>query len=279
MNAQQQTAKFVVTAAIDTLNDARISAWANVPRRRAIFVALAELILDRGEGASVFPLPEARDAVCREIVAVVQERGVRVSTCPLKAGVAVGALLLMPLGCVAPTEHYGDHYTVSLDPALPTAYQSDAVAAVESWEAITGNATRLDVSVGLPGDCSGIPDPGHVCVFASSTAEIAATGGPSDLAFTRRWTSDGSDTYLPLDRMAALTDVQVTTVMAHELGHAMGLMHTTPATSNVMYPEWDHVATLPTCNDYAQWSDLRGPESFATNPACLQGGSYALSGE
>src|ERR1700722_10739146 len=58
--------------------------------------------------------------------------GVAMTRLPL-----AGLLLIIPFGCAHAIEHYGDRYTVLLDPRLSTAYQADAVTAIESWEAIT----------------------------------------------------------------------------------------------------------------------------------------------
>jgi len=58
------SAPFLVTCAIDTLKSPEISAWINIPRRRAIIEKFATMVL---EGS--LPAQAVRDAVAREVAA------------------------------------------------------------------------------------------------------------------------------------------------------------------------------------------------------------------
>jgi hypothetical protein len=187
------------------------------------------------------------------------------------------ALSLFALtGCA---QQYGDHYNVVIDPSLGPVNIQATLDAVDSWVAITDGALSFDVSIATPGECNGSLEAHRVCIYAETTAQFEALEAEENLhgllGLTFREHYDGSNIWIPLTDNYGVGGM--TTIIAHELGHAMGLGHTTDATSNVMYPGWSHVAPVPTCNDLAQLMSLRGQSD--TNTSCPTSGSFTLNGD
>jgi|HubBroStandDraft_5_1064220.scaffolds.fasta_scaffold08865_7 hypothetical protein len=189
------------------------------------------------------------------------------------------ALSLFALtGCA---QQYGDHYNVVIDPSLGPVNIQATLDAVDSWVAVTDGALSFEVSLATPGECNGSLEAHRVCVYAETTAEFKALesqqGVSGDYALTFREHYDGANVWIPTTIDSGYDVGQMTTIIAHELGHAMGLGHTTDAHSGVMYPGWSHVAPLPTCSDLAQLMSLRGQSDI--DDSCPQGGSYQLNGD
>jgi hypothetical protein len=189
------------------------------------------------------------------------------------------ALSLFALtGCA---QQYGDHYKVVIDPSLGPVNIQATLDAVDSWVAVTDGALSFDVSMATPGECNGSLEAHRVCIYAETTAQFEALEAEENLhgllGLTFREHYDGANVWIPTTIDSGYDVGQMTTIIAHELGHAFGLGHTTDAHSGVMYPGWSHVAPLPTCSDLAQLMSLRGQSDIDT--ACPQGGSYQLNGD
>lgn len=187
----------------------------------------------------------------------------------------VSVLLATMTGCAHET--YGNDYTVILDPTFSAEDTTSALDAISAWETISNNLLHLTPVIGVGGECAGKPAAHTICVHTSDQATIQAMGGESGfVGFTKNESNDAASIYIPVSKDIGYTATQMITIFAHELGHSMGMKHTTDATSNVMYPGFSYAAALPTCNDYEQLVDLRGGDSFVSNPVCPHGGSYVI---
>lgn len=155
----------------------------------------------------------------------------------------------------------GDFYTVYVDPAFTPAQDEAIVAALESWE----DAAPVSLQP-VVGPCSGVHD-GQVCIHASDHAGLMSRGAPTDEAVgldayrehidgTR---IDGGEIYIDVPAFESVDGgiagyFQQT--VAHEVGHAMGLMHT--GEGSLMAPLLQDGNGVPTCTDVLQWYALRG---------------------
>jgi hypothetical protein len=148
------------------------------------------------------------------------------------------ALLTMTVGCTANAYHTRVPSTFS--PAL----QAAAFAAAKDWEANV--PVTLDVQVAPCGDVAT-----QVCLVGVGAIPALPwePGNLTGLTINRTILLDtaslGGDTPAARQRL-----------IAHEMGHAMGLLHTCGNT--IMYPYSDGGALTVTATDAAQWKYVHG---------------------
>ncbi len=196
--------------------------------------------------------------------------------------IATLTTVLLLIAC-STSPHFGDSYTVIIDPSFDETDAASFPIALQSWEALAAGHLHFTSRVAKPGDCSS-DKPGQICIIAASLAEVGANdngSGTGWLGFTNINDNGGSHIYMSVSNDTKFSTDQFATIVAHELGHAMGLAHTLPTTFTVMLPGWYSEgkpnAPLPTCNDYAQFADVRGISHV--NASCPSGGSYVLNGD
>jgi hypothetical protein len=155
---------------------------------------------------------------------------------------ALVALVLFSVGCSA--QGLPTSYHVMIDPSVSPDVAQSVLDAVQDWRA----HVELEISV-VSGRCSLAEDGyGSVCVI--SDAGPSPLG--SDVEATTLQNGYGSAVQLWPDDWR--TDIPAR-VIAHELGHAMGLVHTGPGT--LMCASSDCAAVTITDADVAQWLALR----------------------
>jgi hypothetical protein len=193
-------------------------------------------------------------------------------------------------GCLSFGPVYSNSYSVLIDPTFDAEDQTAIVNAIQSWEDISDKQFSFKWSLIQPGQCTGKPslfdDPlqsGQICIRPTTVAFLVANGGEgknnSDwIGVTFRNQYDNTSmVYIPISRDMGYDISIMTTIISHELGHALGCGHTTARTANVMFPYLNGQAKLPTCNDLAQAMHVRGQSDI--DQSCPQGGSYTLNGD
>jgi predicted Zn-dependent protease len=188
------------------------------------------------------------------------------------ATLIVSLLFIAIISC---TISPGYTYSVVIDPTFSSEDKAAIIAGLNSWEHITDGAFSVaSISYGA---CN--TNDNQICFVPSNEAQIDMIRGSQIgdiIGFTyRTYSNDNSTIYIPLDRTVGFSPDTMTTIFAHEIGHALGLSHTQEGT--VMCYEAGCDAPLPTCNDYQQWKDVR---NITTDDFfCPKGGTYVLTGK
>jgi hypothetical protein len=150
----------------------------------------------------------------------------------------------------------GNNYTACILPGFSATEQSEVIGMLHAWERAV--PVHFQIVIGgeeLRQECS------DQCftVEPSTTAQLAQESGSDVIGWTH-YSSDCDCGYVQLDTQFGTTpfwDQVRRTMIAHEIGHAMGLVHV-PA-GHLMYPGYgpDQPYAI-TCGDVRQWAELRG---------------------
>jgi hypothetical protein len=166
------------------------------------------------------------------------------------------AAALFASGC-AYGQHYGDRYTVRVDPAFTATQVESVLDAAAAWEAAVPVALTVVVSA-----CAGVHSD-EICIHASTMAGVVphclATPGMSVTGCTLTQSDfvgfiDGGETYVAVDAPASRGTLTAT--ITHELGHGMGLLHH-PGENLMDATEDSGTVSVPQANDVAQYAALR----------------------
>lgn len=164
---------------------------------------------------------------------------------------AVGLAGLIALsGCAVATNGVPSaertRVVVFVDPAFGSQTEA-ALSAVDSWTQADPSLS-LDVQIGA---CAS--GPSVVCIVSDPTEPGAGANGGNEVGVTAR-AADGSAVCRIFVNQFGPAGAQAPQAfawaVAHELGHAMGLVHTGAGT--LMAPTFAEAATAPTAADVAQ---------------------------
>lgn len=156
-------------------------------------------------------------------------------------------------------------YTLHLDPRIPADLQSDMIVAANRWEDKVG--VKIDIIV-EDVDCNVLDSSFNICMHPSTEDYVQSRGGEGASAITIiHPLGSNSNVFVAMDAPSLSRYYSDTTekhvelfrgTMTHEIGHAMGLVHTDIPT-DLMYT---HIRigrnTDITCNDVDQFSTYRG---------------------
>lgn len=161
----------------------------------------------------------------------------------------------------------GKKYTVTIDPALTVDDRASLISgdvsqyivrAVDEWVA-AAPGLELDVQIGT---CQGVD--GEICIFkAMLTPDAGGPCGEGLLGCTYGNASEHETIDLYTLDMRSLVYGQTewkwgdyaTMTIAHELGHAMGLVHN--SSGNLMCRDASCATVAPSTDDVAQWEAIR----------------------
>ena len=158
----------------------------------------------------------------------------------------------------------GYEYAVYVDPDFAEDMQ-DVVDALAGWESISSHKLVFMVQVG---PCeSSFP---RICIHSSTEAWILANGGGEATLGMTALEGDSAEIYIPSSKDTLYVPSEMTAIVAHEIGHGLGLVHTQPGT--LMCWSTECFASLPTCDDWAQVVAYRS--GSAEDGACPSGGRF-----
>jgi hypothetical protein len=132
-------------------------------------------------------------------------------------------LLLTSAGCSG----LGDHYTVTLDPTFTPAQQEAALDAANAWSRAV--PVTLDVVIAV---CAGRRAE-NICIHSSDAATVSKAMGDGEMYLGAtagpNWKVDGAEIFISTAYMVQIQSEEgawlTQEVFAHEMGHAMGLVH------------------------------------------------------
>jgi hypothetical protein len=146
----------------------------------------------------------------------------------MRALIIFATILLAACGAPPPATPLGTTYEVVVDPAAGADAYAQMQQAAAAWVAAIPELS-LRVS---QGPCPGVPARGVVCAAiadAAQQAEEHAAAGPGVIDDTVSWPPDDSA------QVWFFSTEPGAQAAEHELGHAMGLVHTGPGTIMCAY--------------------------------------------
>jgi hypothetical protein len=162
-------------------------------------------------------------------------------------------------------------YSISRGPRVPASAQGDVESALASWNSCFGGSSG----------CGGI-SPKHKFSFASAsgTPLLSITikqgggvvAGSTKLNFDSSGFISGARLQISASSFGSVnTDATITEIALHELGHVVGLGHSTNP-SDLMYPVLNGVTAFGSCEVngfnalYSSWLGTSGPTQPSANP-------------
>lgn len=162
-------------------------------------------------------------------------------------------LILCLIGCGF-QEHYGQEYTVYIDPAFGDKTE-EVINGAEDWANKSNGILTIYIVIGLENS----KKPGDIVVYAHTVADIPnvcsavpLVGQQQQEGCTRRDVSDTANIRLGTDTKYFKGNVR------HELGHAFGLEHDYLDNYTIMYPVANKIRPdYISCKDIFQYAMLR----------------------
>lgn len=191
-----------------------------------------------------------------------KEKAMKTMTC------SIALLVLMLSGCQA---QFADQYRVGIDPAFQDDYQSEILLAVEEWQTAIG-PQQLTLTYTLA-SCDSSDGDRLICFHPGSDEWFAQNDPSGHIGVTMGMQSASASSNIYL-KLSALNDVGLrhqTTL--HEMGHALGLMHTTEYApeikgKHIMDPNAGSASLFITCEDVKQYFSYRSNVGFVQGDKC-----------